>query len=155
MKKILFFPVLFFIFLLNIAGTCCADEVVVTSTVDKIPDAIRSTLNQGTWKITYFFDSKTNKLNSFSGYNFTFGLNDVLTAQSTSLDYSGKWSVIKSNKMDDNPHNDIEFTIAFLNPNGAGISEDWSVFEITPTQLRLRTTESSAGETKYLTFEKS
>jgi hypothetical protein len=57
--------------------------------------------------------------------------------------------------VDDNPQNDIEFTIAFLNPNGAGLSEDWHVFEITPTQLRLRTTDSSAGETKYLTFEKS
>lgn len=156
MKKILFFPVIFCIFLLNIAGTCCDDDLIATAAVAKSPEVIMNTLNQGTWKITYFFDAKSNKSSSFSGYNFTFGSNEILIANNVSINYSGNWSVTKSSTVDDNPNNDIDFTISFSSPNAfVELSDEWDVVEITTTQIRLRGLNKSNGENDYLTFEKN
>lgn len=156
MKKIVLFPFVLCFFLLNIAGTCCDDDATVSNTVAKSPESILATLNQGTWKVTYFLDTKTNKSSSFSGYNFTFGPNNILMADNSNVDYSGKWTITKSDIADDNPNNDIDFAISFSNPLAfVALSEEWDVVEITATQLRLRALKNGNAEMNYLTFEKN
>ena len=156
MKKIVFFPFVLCVFLLNIAGTCCDDDPIVVNTVAKSPESISAALDKGTWKITYFFDAKTNKSSSFSGYNFTFGPSDILIANNTSLEYSGKWSITKSDVADNNPNNDIDFAISFSSPTGfVDLSHEWDIVDITATQVRLRGVNSNNEQTDYLTFEKN
>ena len=155
MRKLLFFSILFSVFLLNTAVTCCDEDLRPDVSVAKNPESIINVLQQGTWKVTYFFDAKTNKSSTFSGYDFTFGSNEILLANNTSLDYDGKWSVIKSGEIGDNL-NDINFTILFSSPNSfAELSDDWNIVQISETQIRLKGVDNDNGESNYLIFEKN
>jgi hypothetical protein len=156
MKKILFFSILFCVFLLNTASTCCDDDTIAIVAVAKSPDIIRNTLNQGSWKVTYFLDARTNKTSSFLGYFFTFVSNEILIASTTSSDFTGNWFVAKSSIGDDDSKKDINFTISFSSPTAfVELSNDWKVVDITATELRLRGLNSSTGETNYVTFERN
>ncbi len=70
----------------------------------------------GTWIITYFFDTDSDETSNYSGYEFSFGGNGVLTASNGTNTYTGTWSVTDdSNSSDDsNDDDDIDFNIAFI-----------------------------------------
>ena len=120
-----------------------------------VTDTIVNTVSVGTWKITYFFDTVKEETSNFSGYNFTFGSNNVLTTSNGTNTYNGTWSIINSNSNDDSL-NDVDFTISFSAPDDfVDLSEDWKVLSRTDTKIELKHVSGGDGGTDLLTFEKN
>lgn len=151
MKKLKFFSILALLFLLNVASMCSNDDAVTNAQQTNVI----STVSNGTWRITYYSDSGTVKTNQFTGFNFTFGNSNVLTATNGSLNYSGTWSVTDSNSNDDTL-SDLDFNILFNAPaTFADLSDDWDIQSRTNTKIELIDVSGGNGGTDYLTFEKN
>lgn len=154
MKKLTLLPFLSLIFMLNMASTCSGDDDN-SSSADATP--VINTVTSGTWRVTYYFDTDTDETNHFTGYNFTFGGSNVLTATNGTNTYTGSWSVINDDSSDDdNPSGDLDFNILFSSPaNFADLSDDWDILSRTATKIELIDVSGGNGGTDYLTFEKN
>ncbi len=154
MKKLLFYPLIACMFLVNTASMCSSDDDSSSSSTDVTP--IVNTVTDGTWRITLFDEDGNNHTNDFTGYDFTFGDSNVLTATNGSSTVTGYWSVTNDDSNDDNPSGDINFNIVFSSPDDfAELSEDWHILERTSTKLRLQHISGGNGGTDLLTFEKN
>lgn len=158
MKKIKLISVFALLFMLNVASTCSNDDDNPSqnnpSTMDPTP--VINTVNNGTWRVTYFNDSGSIETSNFTGYNFTFGPSNVLTAINGGTTVAGTWSVTSDNSNDDSPSNDLDFNIAFSTPaNFAELTEDWNIISYTATEVKLIHVSGGGGGTDYLTFEKN
>lgn len=152
MKKFLMIPGLLALLMLNVASMCSKDDDNNSSSSNQTQ--VVNTVQSGTWRITLFDDSGTIKTTNFTGVNFTFGSNNVLTATGSST-VTGTWSVTDSNRNDDTL-NDLDFNIAFSSPaNYMDLSDDWDIVERTDTKIRLQDVSGGNGGTDYLTFEKN
>ncbi len=125
--------------------SCTKDSTSSTSTAI----ATSTVLLQGSWKITYFNDSGTDKTTSFSGYIFTFVTGGSMSALNGSVVYNGSWTT----------HNDDSENKLFLDfgatpPPLDGLKHDWQIIEKTSVKIRLQDVSGGAGATDYLTFEK-
>jgi hypothetical protein len=150
MKNISFYSILAFIFIINTASTCSSDDSNSSSTTDPTP--IVNTVTQGTWRVTYYFDTDTDETSDFAGYNFTFGSSNVLTATNGTNTYTGSWSVTSDNS----PSSDLDFNILFVSPaNFEDLSDDWDIVSRTSTKIELIDVSGGNGGTDYLTFEKN
>jgi hypothetical protein len=119
------------------------------------PEVVNQIVTSGTWHITYFWDTDHDETNSFSGYNFTFGENNVLTATNSNNTYSGIWSVTDSNSNDDSM-DDLDFNILFSDPAQFNeLSDDWEILEKSSTVIKLKDVSGGNGGTDYLTFTKN
>lgn len=154
MKKLIFYPVIACLFVLNTASMCSSDD---DSSSSGNTSEVVNTVMQGTWRITLFDEDGNDHTNNFNGYNFTFGSSNVLTATNGINTYTGVWSVTSDDSSnDDNPGGDIDFNILFSSPaNFAELSEDWHILERTSTKIRLRHISGGNGGTDLLTFEKN
>jgi hypothetical protein len=152
MKIIKLIPIVSCIFLLNIASTCSKDD---SSSSSNNQAQVTTTVTSGTWKITLYNDSGTVKTSNFTGYNFTFGANNSLTASNSTNNYTGTWSVTDSNSNDDSL-SDLDFNIIFASPaNFQDLSDDWDILSRTDTKIQLIDVSGGNGGTDYLTFEKN
>ena len=150
MKNISFYSILACIFIINTASTCSSDDSNSSSTTDPTP--IINTVTQGTWRVTYYFDTDTDETSDFAGYNFTFGSSNVLTATNGTNTYTGSWSVTSDNS----PSSDLNFNILFASPvNFEDLSDDWDIVSRTSTKIELIDVSGGNGGTDYLTFEKN
>lgn len=155
MKKLILISGLFCLFMLNVASMCSSDDSSSSSS-DPIP--VINTATQGTWRITSYVDSGTDKTNHFTAYNFTFATGDVnvLTATNGTNTYTGTWSVVVDNTNDDNPSSDLDFNIAFTSPaNFADLTDDWDVVSYTATTISLIDVSGGNGGTDTLVFTKN
>jgi len=154
MRKLLFYPLVACLFLVNTASMCSSDDDSSSSN-DVTP--IVNTVTSGTWRVTLFDEDGNNHTNDFNGYDFTFGDANVLTATNGSTTVTGFWSVTNDDSSnDDNPGSDIDFNIMFTSPaDFAELSEDWHILERTSTKLRLQHISGGNGGTDLLTFEKN
>ena len=158
MKKLRFIPLLAALFMLNVASMCSSDDDnnSNSNTTALVQAAVINTASSGTWRITFYEDSGDNETSNFSGYNFTFGSGNALTASNGTNTYTGSWSVTNSNSNDDNPSNDIDFNILFSTPaNFEDLSDDWDIVSYTATKIQLVDVSGGNGGTDYLTFEKN
>lgn len=141
------------VFLVNVASMCSNDDDNSTSSVNQT--TVVNTVSSGTWRITLYNDSGTIKTNQFTGYNFTFGPSNVLTATNGTQTYTGVWSVTDSNSNDDSM-DDLDFNIAFTAPaNFLELTDDWDIQSRTDTKIELIDISGGNGGTDYLTFEKN
>lgn len=153
MRKFQFLQILLFAMILIGVFSCTSDSVSNNS-VDPTP--VINTVKSGTWRITFYEDSGVNETTNFTGYNFTFGSNSVLTAANGTNTYLGTWSVTSDNSGDDSPSNDLDFNIAFASPpNFEELTEDWNILEKTDTKIKLVHISGGNGGTDYITFEKN
>ena len=154
MKKLIFYPMIACLFLLNTASMCSSDDS--SSSSQNVTD-VTNTVSSGTWRITLFDEDGNDHTSNFSGYAFTFGASNVLTAVNGSNTITGYWSVTSDDSSDDdNPSGDIDFNILFASPaNFAELSEDWHILERTSTKLRLEHVSGGDGSIDLLTFEKN
>ena len=120
MKKLALIPMLSLIFMLNVASMC-SNEDDSNSITDPTP--VVNTVNQGTWRITFYEDSGVNETANYANYIFTFGSNNVLTAANTNT-FTGSWSVTSDDSNDDSPSNDLDFNILFTTPAPATFVDD-------------------------------
>lgn len=140
------------VFLVNVASMCSNDDNP-SSTVNQT--TVINTVSSGTWRITLYNDSGTIKTNQFTGYNFTFGPSNVLTATNGTQTYTGVWSVTDTNSNDDSI-DDLDFNIAFTAPaNFLELTDDWDIQSRTDTKIELIDISGGNGGTDYLTFEKN
>lgn len=152
MKKIKIILVLALFFFLNVASMCSDDDDTPTNVNQT---QVINTVVSGNWRITNYVDSGVNETANFTGYNFTFASNNVLTAVGNGLTTSGTWSVTDSNSNDDTL-NDLDFNIAFTTPaNFVDLTDDWDIVSRTDTKIQLIDVSGGNGGTDYLTFEKN
>lgn len=154
-KKIALIPLLSVVFFMSMASTCSNDDDNSNSSTDPTP--VINTVTSGTWRVTYYFDTDSDETNNFTGYNFTFGSSNVLTASNGTNTYTGSWSVTNDDDSDDdNPSSNLDFNILFTSPaNFADLSDDWDIVSRTSTKIELIDVSGGNGGTDYLTLEKN
>jgi hypothetical protein len=136
--------------MLTILSSCSKDN-----SSSSVKDDVVNTASSGTWKITYFFDTDKEETSNFSGYNFTFGSNNVLSASNVTNNYSGTWSIMNNNSNDDTL-SDLDFTISFASPEVfTDLNEDWEILLKTESKIELRHVSGGNGGTDLLTFGKN
>ena len=142
------------ILLMIITITSCTNNDI-PNTNSNNPSAIINIVNNGTWRITYYYDTDQEETNNFNGYNFTFGANNVLTASNGTITNTGTWTITDSNSNDDNL-SDLDFNITFGNPaQFVEISDDWEIMEKSNTVIKLKDVSGGNGGIDYLTFTKN
>jgi hypothetical protein len=152
MKTLKLIPILLCIFMLNVASMCSKDDNSVTNIIQS---QVVNTATSGTWKVTLYDDSGTIKTSNFTGYNFTFGSGNSLTATNGTNTYTGTWSVTDSNSNDD-ILDDLHFNVSFNSPaNFVDLTDDWHIVSRTDTKIQLNDVSGGNGGTDYLTFEKN
>ena len=153
LKQLKFGLVIAILFMVTLTS-CNNDDDNSSINVNNPIDVI-NIVNNGTWRITYYYDTDHEETNSFTGYNFTFGANSVLTATNGTNTYTGIWSVTDSNSNDDSI-NDLHFNIAFTAPaQFEELTDDWEITEKSTTVIKLRDVSGGNGGTDYLTFTKN
>jgi len=158
MKKLTVKGLLFMLSLTLITGACSSDDNGInTNNNAETIQAVKNAVVSGTWIITYFFDTDHEETNNYSGYNFTFNSNGVLTATNGTNTYNGTWSVTDSSSDDDSSGpDDIDFNIFFATPTEfADLSDDWDIVLNTSTKIELIDISGGNGGTDNLTFEKN
>lgn len=132
-------------------SSCKSEETVPDSA-----ELIRETAVQGSWRITYFFDTDKDETDNFAGYSFTFGDNGVLTATKGSATNTGSWSVTDGSGSDDDSSDDRHFNITFASPaDFEDLSDDWDIVSISASKIQLRDVSGGNGGTDDLVFEKN
>jgi hypothetical protein len=154
MKKLFLIPMLFCLFMLNVASMCSSDD---DSSSSQDPTPVINAATQGTWRVTSYIDSGTDETNHFTGYDFTFGSNNVLTANNGTNSYTGTWSVTSSDDSnDDNPSSDLDFNILFSSPvNFADLTDDWDIVTYNSNTISLIDVSGGNGGTDILIFAKN
>lgn len=153
MKKVILIPMLFCLFMLNVASMCSSDD---NSSSSQDPTPVINAATQGTWRVTSYVDSGTDETNHFTGYNFTFGNGGVLTATNGSNTVTGTWSVLNDDSNDDSPSNDLDFNIGFTAPaNFADLTDDWDIVSYSDTTISLIDISGGNGGTDTLVFTKN
>ena len=107
----------------------------------------------GSWKITYFWDTDHEETSNFSGYSFSFNTDGTLVATNGSAPpVNGTWSVTSgSSSSDDDDH----FNIFFASPDDfEELSDDWEIVSISSSKIELTDVSGGNGGTDFLTFEK-
>ncbi len=122
---------------------------------NNMQNEIESNVKIDSWRITKFIDSDDDETNHFTGYNFTFGNNNVLTATNGVNTYTGIWSISDSSSNDDS-QDDLDFNIFFASPDDfEELSEDWDFISQSSTKIELIHISGGGGGTDYLTFMKN
>jgi len=151
-KKIKFMMIVGLIFIVTTASTCSKDDDSPRSNSSSELVAIAT---NGTWKISYYYDSDQDETATFTGYNFTFATNNVLSATKGSTTYTGIWSITDSNSNDDSL-SDLDFNIAFTSPSQfLELNDDWEIIEKSTTVIKLKDVSGGNGGADYLTFTKN
>ena len=156
MRKLTLIPLLSLIFMLNVASTCSSDDSP-NSSADPAP--VINTVTSGTWTVTFFEDDGVDETYHFTGYNFTFGASNVLTATNGTNTYTGTWSVTNDDSNDDDSpsSSDLDFNIFFASPANFNdeLSDDWDILSRTDIKIELVDVSGGNGGTDYLTLEKN
>jgi hypothetical protein len=153
LNQIKFMAIIAMVLVISTASTCSSDDSPSSSS-NSTTDVI-NIVNNGTWRITYYYDTDHEETNNFSGYNFAFGSNNALSATNGTNTYTGTWSVTDSNSNDDSI-SDLDFNIAFSTPaQFEELSDDWEIIEKTSTLIKLKDVSGGNGGTDYLTFTKN
>jgi hypothetical protein len=157
MKKLSFYSVL----ALALLTMSCVKDAPVQIPVLADTTVITNNLKSGTWHITKYIDHTENETNHFTGYNFTFGANGVLTASNGTLTFTGTWVVTNNQTLDDSPNNPIDVNISFPTGNVndplnyfADITDDWDIITSSSTKFQMIDVFGADTETDYITFEK-
>jgi hypothetical protein len=141
-----------------LSASCQSDDSNNSPTFPQNLQAINNvnqSVQQGAWRITYYFDTDSDETSRYTNYTFTFGSGNVLTASNGTNTYTGTWLVTNSNSNDDNPQSDLDFNIAFSSPaNFQDLTDDWDIVSYTATRIELIDISGGNGGTDHLVFEK-
>jgi mannosyltransferase OCH1-like enzyme len=144
-------PVLLMLLIIVLALSCSDDDSPNTNTKNQV----ESNVQNGIWKITKFIDSGKDETNHFTGYNFSFNINGVLTANNGTNNYEGSWSITNSSS-DDHSEDDLEFNINFnLTNDFEDLNDDWDFISQSSIKIELIDISGGNGNVDYLTFEKN
>jgi hypothetical protein len=155
MRKKITSMAIIFMYVLVVAA-CNKDDGNDTPQQNPTVGETASTAQNGSWKITYFFDSDHEETNHFTGYGFTFNEDGSLEAVKGSTTVTGTWSVTDSNSNDDDGgSSDVDFNIFFASPpDFEDLSDDWDILSVSNSKIELKDVSGGNGGTDFLTFEK-
>ncbi len=111
----------------------------------KVSDRVQ----EGSWRITFFKDENVDNTADFSGYDFSFGANNVVTAFNGTNIHSGTWAVGTD---DSDPKLLINYGIQ---ATFGALGNDWSVDQLEVSRIALSNEISGGGGMDYLTLEKN
>lgn len=139
-----------------LSTTCSSDDDGNNANDNEMQiQEIQNLAESGTWVITYFFDTDSEETSDFSGYDFTFGNDGVLTATNGSNTITGSWSVTDDSSSSSSDDDDIDFNISFASPpDFEELSDDWDIISTSSTKIELIDISGGNGGTDYLTFQK-
>tara|TARA_R100000935_G_C2838691_1_gene169721 strand:+ start:3291 stop:3779 length:489 start_codon:yes stop_codon:yes gene_type:complete len=157
---------------LKIATILCISLAVVACSKDDdsnandnttSADQVREIAADGTWTVTYFFDTDEEETSNFTGYVFTFGSDGTLTAVNGSNTVTGSWAVQddssnSSSDDDGNSTDDDDFIITFPVPDTndfEDLNDDWDIVSVSANKIELTDVSGGNGGTDFLTFEKN
>lgn len=157
MKTLKMLPILGCVLFLTTASTCHKDDDDSSRNDDRRENNIvEQTVQQGSWRITYYYDTDSDETGRFSNYTFSFNSGNVLVATNGDNTYNGSWSITDSSSGDDNPHGDLDFNIAFSSPASfSELTDDWDIVTYTSTKIELIDVSGGNGGTDHLVFEKN
>lgn len=141
------------------SSTCSKDDD--SSSDDdqsQIPGWVQ-TAKVGTWKISLYKDDGEDETYHYTGYAFTFGDNNVLTAVKGDDTTTGSWSITHDSSSGDDDDGgssgDVDFNIFFSAPPVLEeLSDDWDIINITSSKIELVDVSGGNGGTDHLTFVK-
>jgi hypothetical protein len=155
MKKLSIYAGLAVIFLLNTAAFCSRDDDNQTIVLQDT-EIIKAAMMQGSWRITEYKDHGQDETDHFTGYDFTFEADNVLTATDGSHTYTGAWTLTTDKTDDESPNNPLDFNIVFAAPaDFEDISDDWDLVSRTADKLVLIDVSDSGTDIDNITFEKN
>lgn len=139
--------VLMITFIVTALVSCGNDDD--KNTVNDIED----TVQEGNWKVAYFYKSGVDKTQNYAGYNFVFSEDVLLTVTKGTDTYSGLWYISKSTSDADLFSNIFKLSLEspelLIQLNG-----EWKVMENTGTFLMLKDDSKGDSAINHLTFEK-
>ena len=115
---------------------------------DNNSPAIGSTLQTGTWKVSYFNDSGKDETYYFTNYTFQFNSNGTVTATINSSNNNGTWS----NSNDDSQD---KLNLFFSSIPLDELNSDWHILEQNSNTIKLEDVSGGNGGTDLLTFSKN
>ncbi len=139
------------------ANSCSSSDKPLPIVVPPMSTAdIVAIASQGTWHVTKYIDHFSDQTDHFTGYTFTFGPNDLLTATDGTT-VTGSWNITNNLTVDDSPTNPIDFNILFTTPaNFEDISDDWDIISISSTKIEMTDRDIlDSSKTDFITFEKN
>jgi hypothetical protein len=158
------------VLILGVIGTLWACSSNDDSDSDNSPndngnsaDQVSAAMEEGTWRITYFFDTDQEETDDFAGYVFEFKADGSLIATKGGNTVEGTWSVQDSssndsNDDDGNSTDDDDFNIFFPVPATSDfedLNDDWDILTFSSSKIELTDVSGGNGGTDFLTFEKN
>lgn len=101
----------------------------------------------GTWRVTLFTDSGNDETSDFSGYNFSFNSNGVMTATRSGVSKDGTWSS-GSNRF----NIDLGPKIDANKPLGE-LTDNWQIITVSGSEIKL--TDDNPLSAEFLTFTRN
>ena len=145
MRRFLHPSLLILAAILSTASTCQDDDDMDN---DDDSRSIETTLGQGSWKVTYFFDTE-DETSDFEGYSFLFNEGDEAIATKNSLSVKGSWDTENSS----NGNTKLYLDFGAASPLEE-LNEDWRVVESSPAKVILEHESGGNGDTDTLIFER-
>jgi hypothetical protein len=107
----------------------------------------------GTWRVSYFWDTDKDETANFAGYEFSFNNDGTLVATNGTDTVNGTWSVTSSSSSSSSD----DFNIMFAVPQSSDfddLNDDWDIVSVTDTMIELTDVSGGNGGTDFLTFMK-
>jgi hypothetical protein len=147
MKKTLFLSVLATVLIFTFSMCDSSND---TPTNNQIVTNVQNIISVGTWRVTLFSENGINHTSHFTGYNFTFNSNNLVSASNGTLTYNGTWTGGVDNSTP-------KLYITFNEQNGPfeEISEDWRIMSYNSTKIELKHISGGDGSIDLLTFVKN
>ena len=115
---------------------------------DPDPEALRNTLQSGTWFVKTYLDDGENDTSVFTGYDFTFFSNQTVTATNGSSTVDGIWIVSVTGQ-------ELNFEFDMDSPINDADDDEYKVLQFTETSVTFIIRDSDGNIEDTLTFEKN
>jgi hypothetical protein len=119
--------------------TACTNETAT-------PDPSAAILQDGVWRITWYWDQDKDETSDFSGYEFYFRDDQTLDAIGNGNTISGSWQMLS-----DDGTQRLVLYLTDTKPL-SGLNDDWVIIESSQDRIRLR--DDNDTHLEELTFER-
>jgi len=130
-----------------IASSCSSDDDSGDANTNEF-EQIETTLPQGEWEISNYFDGQSDHTIDFESFVFDFKEDGSVVAQNDLLTESGTWAY-------DNSSSSEELVLQFgqMTPFNQ-LNDDWEIVSVSNSTIELSDDSGGNGDIELLTFTK-